>query len=128
MKFRIKFFDILIILFVIGLISFAVYNAYFKPRGISQILVRGQNSEWIFPQNAEENIIITGPLGNTVIRLSDNRAWVEKSPCHNQTCVATGKITRQGQWAACLPNNVLLMIYGSSNAAGLKDDIDVVAW
>jgi len=96
---------------------------YLTPQGNAQVLIRGQGSEWVFPIETQETIIVNGHLGNTIIRIGDNRAWVESSPCDNQTCVATGHVFRQGQWAACLPNNVLLMIQGDGN-----DDIDAVSW
>ena len=61
---------------------------------------------------AEETIYVRGPLGNTVIRIHDNQAWVESSPCDNQVCVAAGILHGNWGFAACLPNNVLLMIRG----------------
>ncbi|MCL2411948.1 MAG: NusG domain II-containing protein [Treponema sp.] len=123
MKTKIKILDILIILIAAGFAFFSAYIVYMRPREHSQILVRGQGSEWIFPVDAEETIVVSGLLGDTIVRIGENHAWVESSPCLNQTCVAMGIIARHGQWAACLPNNVLLMIQGVRN-----DDLDAVAW
>ena len=98
------------------------------------MLIRGHGGEWLFPIDADEIIAVSGPLGDTIVRIGDNRARVESSPCDNQTCVASGLLTRQGQWAACLPNNVLLMIQGgTSGGAGSEasrggNDIDALAW
>jgi len=119
----IKFVDILIILLAAGVSFYSAYSAYIKPSGQTQVLIRGQGGEWTFPVNAEETVIVTGPLGDTVVKISGNRAWVESSPCENQTCVASGHIARQGQWAACLPNNVLLMMQGTGGG-----DVDALAW
>jgi len=121
-KIRIKLFDILIILFVAGLIFFTVYAAYMKPHGKNQILIRGQGREWTFPAGAEETVVVPGPVGNTIVRLHENRAWIESSPCDNQNCVVTGVLVRQGQWAACLPNNVLLMVQG------VQEGVDAIVW
>ena len=123
MKIWIKTFDIIIILLVAGLTFFAAYTVYMKPQGQTRILVRGQGGEWTFPAGAEETVFIPGPLGDTMVRLRENRAWIEFSPCDNQTCVASGMLSRQGHWAACLPNNVLLMIYGTEDS-----NVDSVAW
>ena len=87
------------------------------------MVIRGQGSEWTFHQDAEEMVIVSGPLGNTVVRLGGSRAWVESSPCVNQTCVAAGYAVRQGQWAACLPNKVFLIIEGTDG-----ENVDAVAW
>ena len=122
MKNWIKVPDIIIILVVLGLTFSTVYTAYIKPQGNSQILIRGQGSEWTFPVDSSETVVVEGFLGKTIVRIENNQTWVESSPCFNQTCVASGVITRQGQWAACLPNNVLLMIQGIKD-----DDFDAVA-
>ena len=119
----VKFPDVLIILLAAGFTFFSAFDAYLKPGGQAQVLIRGQGGEWVFPANAEETVTVAGPLGDTVVRIHEGRAWVVSSPCENQTCVASGFIVRQGQWAACLPNNVLLMIRGTGD-----DDVDVVAW
>ena len=123
MKLPIKIPDILIILLAAGLTFFSARAAYMKPDNSARVLIRGQGGEWTFHIDAEETVVVHGPLGDTIVRILDNRAWVESSPCDNQTCVASGFVARQGQWAACLPNNVLLMIQGTED-----DDVDAVAW
>ena len=123
MKIDIKIFDIVIIFAVAALTFYAAYSVYLKPYGKLQVLIRGQNNEWTFPLDAEEVITVRGPLGNTIVRIYENQAWIEASPCDNQTCVATGLIKRQSQWAACLPNNVLLLIHGIE-----ENDVDSIAW
>jgi len=123
MKLRIKITDVIIILLAAGLTFFSAFAAYVKPQGAARVLIRGQGSEWTFLLGDDETVVIPGPLGNTVVRIGDNHAWVESSPCENQNCVAFGLLERQGQWAACLPNNVLLMIEGTG-----EEDVDAVAW
>ena len=123
MKLRVKFLDILVILLAVGLTLFSAYSAYIKPQGQARVLVRGQEGEWVFPIEVEEAVVVSGPLGDTVVRIHDGHAWVESSPCENQTCVSSGSVARQGQWAACLPNNVLLMIEGTGGG-----DVDIVVW
>jgi len=120
---RLKPPDIFIILLAVGLTLFSAYSAYVKPQGTAQVLIRGQGSEWAFPAGAEETVIVPGPLGDTVVRIHGNRAWVESSPCENQTCVASGSVARHGEWAACLPNNVFLLIRGTEG-----EDVDTIAW
>ena len=123
MRSRVKTFDIPIILLAAGLTFFAAYDVYMKPHGRTQVLIRSQAREWVFPFEAEETVVVVGPLGNTTVRLRENQAWIESSPCDNQNCVVTGRLFRHGQWAACLPNNVLLVIQGTQ-----ENDIDDVVW
>jgi len=115
MKLPVKIPDVFIILLSAGLTAFSAYAIYVKPQGEARVLIQGQDKEWTFQLDADETVVVSGPLGDTVVKIHGNRAWVESSPCENQTCVASGFVVRQGQWAACLPNNVLLMIHGTGD-------------
>ena len=117
--------DIIIIIIVCALTFLSASFVYFNKQGRALVLIRAESSEWVFPLNSEEKIVMQGPLGDTVARIANNRAWIESSPCNNQTCVALGFVSRQGQWAACLPNNTLLMIYGVKEK---KEDVDTIVW
>jgi hypothetical protein len=122
MKIKVKAFDIIIIIAVAGLTFFATYVAYMRPHGKDQVLIQGQGGEWVYPIEADTTVVVTGPLGDTKVRIQGNSAWVESSPCDNHTCIAVGSISRQGEWAACLPNNVFIVVNG------IEDDIDGISW
>jgi hypothetical protein len=115
--------DIFIILFAAGGVFFSAYSVYIKPKEFERVFIQGHNSEWTFQHDTEETVVVNGPLGNTIVRIRDKSAWIEASPCENQTCVASGVIARQGQWAACLPNKVLLIIEGYDER---EDGVDVI--
>jgi len=123
MRSFLKVADILIIFTAAGFTVFSAYAAYMKPQSLSQVLIKGQDREWTFPVNAQETVAVPGPLGDTVIRIQNGGVWVESSPCKNQTCTGAGTISRQGQWAACLPNNVLLIIRGEE-----EENVDAAVW
>ena len=116
-------FDLVIILLAVGFTVFSAYTAYIKPQAVSRVMIQGQRRKWSFPLNAEETVNVPGPLGTTVVRIQGNSAWVESSPCNNQTCVAQGHLKQQGAWAACLPNGVFLMIKGSDETGSAPDAI-----
>ncbi|MDR2702577.1 MAG: NusG domain II-containing protein [Spirochaetaceae bacterium] len=118
-------FDMVIILLAVGLTAFSAYTAYVKPQAVSRVLIQGQRRKWSFPLDADETVSVPGPLGTTVVRIHKNSAWVESSPCDNQTCVIQGPLKQQGAWAACLPNGVFLMIEGSD---GQGNALDAIAW
>jgi len=117
------FFDLVIILLAAGLTVFSAYTAYIKPQAVSRVMIRGQGLKWSFPLGAEETVNVPGPLGTTVVRIHKESAWVESSPCNNQSCVAQGHLKQQGAWAACLPNGVFLMIEGSDETGNAPDAI-----
>jgi len=130
MKLALKLPDIIIILLVTGITLFSGYSVYIKQDDKTQVLIRGQRGEWLFPIEAEEIITVSGALGDTIVRIGENRAWIESSPCDNQTCAAAGALVRQGQWAACLPNNVLVLLRGGAGSGVNhgRDDVDAVVW
>jgi len=74
--------------------------------------------------DAEETVNVQGPLGTTVIRIHENQTWVESSPCENKICVSAGHLSNNGEFTACLPNNVIIMIKGND----APEKIDGVAW
>jgi hypothetical protein len=55
---------------------------------------------------------IAGPLGTTRIEIEPGRARVAADPSPRQLCVRQGWLTRAGQAALCLPNQVSLEIRG----------------
>jgi len=79
---------------------------------------------WVFPVDSSESIVVSGPLGDTVVEIGGGFARITSSPCVNQTCVSSGPIHAPGQWTACLPNRVMMYIdEGKTN-----NDVDASAW
>lgn len=54
----------------------------------------------------------------------DGGIWVEESPCPDQVCVRTGKISRPSQVVACLPEKLLIQIQRDHD--GMKDGPDLI--
>ena len=44
-------------------------------------------------------------------------AYFLHSDCPDKVCIKTGKLTVAGEWAACLPNGVVLKIRGKDGSA-----------
>ena len=50
-------------------------------------------------------------LDNGVTLMGDgDSAWFDNSDCKDKVCINTGKLSHDGQWAACLPNSTVLKI------------------
>jgi hypothetical protein len=47
---------------------------------------------------------------NVIFKVSDGYIWFEKSDCPDKICINSGKLSRPGQSAACLPNAIVLKI------------------
>ena len=108
----------------------AFFLAYAHSGEAGQILLKCDGGEWVFPADATETVNVSGPLGDTVVEIRGGSAFFASSPCLNQTCVAAGQIHLPGQWAACLPNRVMLSVGedAPSKEGGNKNEVDASAW
>lgn len=61
-----------------------------------------------------ETITIEGAATNTIV-IDDTAVYFSQSTCPDQVCVRTGKLTRAGQIAVCLPNRVIVRLIGAQN-------------
>jgi hypothetical protein len=122
---RIRALDITIFilaLLVVGLISF---QTYVRGGGTPEITIeaagvpaadRGASAlaeqQWIYPLDARTTLRVPGPLGDTVIVIEEGSVRVLSSPCPEKICIKTGRISKPGQWIACLPNRIFISIRG----------------
>ncbi len=64
------------------------------------------------PRNIEirgnDDIVLT-------VEIQNGRACVRESACHDQVCVHSGWLSRNGQTTACLPAGVSVQIIGESD-------------
>lgn len=65
--------------------------------------------------NLSENrsFLATGPLGASRIEIHNRRARVAEDPSPRQYCVKQGWLSRAGETAVCLPNQVSLELTGA---------------
>ena len=87
------------------------------------VSVRSRNDEWIYPLDSDATFAVSGLLGDTIISIEDGSVSITESPCKNKICIATGILAHAGDWAACLPNGVMVHVLGDS-----EDDIDAVVY
>lgn len=66
-----------------------------------------------------DTITIEGAVTN-VIEIDGDSVCFSESDCPDQVCVRTGKLTRAGQIAVCLPNRVIVRLVGA------QSDIDAI--
>lgn len=48
-----------------------------------------------------------------VIKIKNGAVWFESAECRDKLCVKSGKLTRPGDTAACLPVGVVIRLEGS---------------
>jgi hypothetical protein len=64
--------------------------------------------------NQQRDIHVKGTLGHATISIMNGKARFSRSPCHNQYCVHQGWLTRSGQVAICLPNQLSVELIGET--------------
>jgi hypothetical protein len=120
----IKPLDFAVLAVSLAVILCAALAVYSGGESGARVVVRGSGRTWVFPLDAEERVAVSGPLGETVVGIGGGRVRVLSSPCANQLCVAAGHMRRPGNWTACLPNKVLVLIERREN----DRTIDAAAW
>ena len=109
---RIKTLDYLIFGGVLLLIGLIAVRTYLHGASVPEISIDAAGTQWIYPLDAQTTVQVSGPLGDTVVSIRDGSVRVLSSPCPEQICVKSGRISRPGQWIACLPNRVFISIRG----------------
>jgi hypothetical protein len=64
--------------------------------------------------NENRRISAQGPLGTSLIEIADRRVRVAADPSPRQYCVKQGWLSRAGDAALCLPNQVSVELLGAS--------------
>lgn len=50
--------------------------------------------------------------GSNILVIEDGMAWVSEASCPDKVCMGMGKISRNGEFIACLPNRLIVVIEG----------------
>jgi len=63
--------------------------------------------------NQTKDLHIHGPRGVSLVSIEGGKARFKRSPCNNQYCVHQGWLSKSGQAAICLPNQVSIELTGA---------------
>ncbi len=107
----------------VSLLAVAAFSlfAYTGTGKSASVVIEASGKRWIYPLSEDRKVRVPGPLGDTVVVVRGGEAYVEDSPCRDKICIQMGRISRQGQWVACLPNRVMVSIGGGGSAAEADD-------
>lgn len=107
--------DFFIILLALSLSALLAMGAWGTPAGTRLIIRSG--GEIVAEPSLLENreIQIAGALGFSTISIQDGRARISRDPSPRQYCVKQGWLSREGETALCLPNQVSLQVLGAKS-------------
>lgn len=121
---KIRSLDAVAILLSVAVLGAFSYHVYAEGGGEALLYIQNQSKVWIYPLSKELELDIPGPLGLTHVHIRDGAAFVESSPCRDKICIHMGKISRNGEWAACLPNRVFLRVQGKTAGGRTGEEVD----
>lgn len=83
------------------------------PAQVAHIHVDGKRVQTV-ALNAEREIRIEGPHGDSVLEIRPGAIRFVQSPCTGKYCVQSGWQDHGGALAACLPNHVTVQVAGGT--------------
>ncbi len=117
--------DLLIIaaLVLISVISYAVYMAFSDSNSsVAEIYCYGELVHTVDLNRKEDQTFSIPENPNVIFHLyEDGGICFEKSDCPDKVCINTGILRKGGEFAACIPNGILLKIKSKKN-----DETDII--
>ena len=90
-----------------------LFKQLWSHEGATRIQIRlGDTIYGTYSLNQQREIHVQGAIGVATVSIEQGKARFSKSPCHNQYCVHQGWLSRSGQAALCLPNQLSLELIG----------------
>lgn len=99
----------LINIFIIVLLYISISSGGFAE---SRILVETEDNQWIYPLDEDRTVRIQGKLGESAVEIKEGQVRFFSSPCKDKLCELKGWLGENNDWAACLPNGVMLIVQG----------------
>ena len=92
-----------------------LFQQLWSHEGATRVQIRlGDTIYGTYSLNQQREIHVEGAIGPATVSIAHGKARFSKSPCHNQYCVHQGWLSRAGQAALCLPNQLSLELIGET--------------
>ena len=121
---KIKVLDVVFGLIFASIVVFSFF--YFlgnRTSGRLMLVVTTPQDEFIYPLDKDSELKFEGLEGITKVIIREGKACVVESPCANKNCINMGFLSGSGDWAACLPNDVILRVESNTK----NKEFDVIA-
>ena len=104
-----------VLLIVAVLALFLLRNRQEKETGNNAVVtVRTADGEAIYPLNKDGVFSLNG--GTNTLVIENGEAWVSEADCPDKICMGMGKISKNGEFIACLPNQVIIVVEGGEES------------
>lgn len=85
------------------------------------VQIQAVDGTYLYPLSEDRDISVQGPAGTTYIRIENKEAFAVESPGPLRVIMQMGKISKQGEWLASLPNRVFVRIVSASGDSSGSD-------
>ncbi len=124
MKKLIKPLDIIIVCVVLLLgAGYSLFSGLSTANAIATVFSDGKVFCTVDLSAVQESYELTVPNKSVVLLVEKGAISFKKSDCKDGICMACGKLSRNGDTAACLPNKVVISI-----KSGEKSEIDAIVY
>ncbi len=108
--------DWLVIFASVVLVIFMFQRFWVFEQASNLKIRQGNQIVGTFDLDQTRELHIKGPIGESIIVINQGKVRFKQSPCHNQYCVHQGWLSRAGQVAICLPNQISLQLMGAKSS------------
>lgn len=108
--------DWLVIFASVVLVIFMFQRFWVFEQASNLKIRQGNQIVGTFDLDQTRELHIRGPIGESIIVINQGKVRFKQSPCHNQYCVHQGWLSRAGQVAICLPNQISLQLMGAKSS------------
>ena len=77
-------------------------------------VVSTDDREEVYPLNKDGVFSLNG--GTNTLVIENGEAWVSEADCPDKICMGMGKISKNGEFIACLPNRVIIVVEGGEES------------
>ena len=92
--------------------------------GTQARIMTGAHEFAVVPLQRNQVYRVDGALGVSEIEVRDGRIRFMSSPCTGKQCVTSGWASRGGEFVACVPNRVSLVVLGHGAGGDYYDSIN----
>lgn len=114
---------VLIVLAGLVVALFFVFKSFSQTNLVAEVYYDGKVIDTINLSEKEEKKICTGEKSSVIIVSRDGKIYFENSPCPDKVCVKSGELEKNGDFASCLPEKVVIKVSGERTS-----EIDAIVY
>ena len=106
--------DYLILILALILIYSLFYHFWGSAEDGRYVIIQTADEKYRYSLQQDHDIHIHGQLGESYIQIRDGGVRFVESACPGKICIRQGWLKRQGASSACVPNQIIINITGST--------------